>query len=187
MNEERLEKAMVALQKGDGNALAEIYQITSKGVFTFVLPILRDYQLAEDVMQDTYVSCYENIASYRPGTNPRNWLLTIAKDTALSKLRKRNKELSFDFDSEPNAGGVYYLGEIDSPTIALANNVLAEDEFNIVMMYAIGGYKHKEIAEFLHMPLGTVTWKYATALKKLRKALADEESKYALKRQLQSN
>ena len=69
----------------------------------------------------------------------------------------------------------------------MANNVLAEDEFNIVMMYAIGGYKHKEIAEFLHMPLGTVTWKYATALKKLRKALADEESKYALKRQLQSN
>ncbi len=187
MNEEKLEKAMVALQKGDGNALADIYSLTNKGVFTFVLPILHDYQLAEDVMQDTYVSCYENISSYRPGTNPRNWLLTIAKNSALSKLRKRNREVSFDFDQEPSQGGVYYLGDIDSPTIKLANSVLAEDEFNIVMMYAIGGYKHKEIAEFLHMPIGTVTWKYATALKKLRKALSDEEAKYALRQQAQEN
>lgn len=187
MNEERLEKAMVALQKGDGDALGEIYQLTSKGIFTFVLPILHDYQLAEDVMQDTFVSCYEKISSYHPGSNPRNWLLTIAKNSALSKLRKRNREISFDFNENPNAGGVYYLGDVDSPTIKMANKVLSEDEFNIVMMYAIGDFKHKEIAEHLHMPLGTVTWKYATALKKLRKALADEESKYALKEQVQGN
>jgi DNA-directed RNA polymerase specialized sigma24 family protein len=58
----------------------------------------------------------------------------------------------------------------------LANKVLAEDEFNIVMMYAIGEYKHKEIAEFLHMPLGTVTWKYANALKKMKKALEEQQN-----------
>jgi RNA polymerase sigma-70 factor (ECF subfamily) len=116
--------------------LADIYTLTSKGVFTFVLPILRDYQLAEDVMQDTYVSCYDNIKSYQLGTSARNWLLTIAKNSALSQLKKRNREISFDFSEDNHPDGVYFLGDVDSPTITLANKVLAEDEFNIVMMYA---------------------------------------------------
>jgi RNA polymerase sigma factor (sigma-70 family) len=178
MDEEKLEKAMAALQKGDGNALGTIYELTSRGVFTFVLPILRDYQLAEDVMQQTYVTCYDNIASYHLGTSPRNWLLTIAKNSALSELKKRKREISYDFSEDNHPDGVYYLGSVDSPTIALANKVLAEDEFNIVIMYAVGGYKHKEIAEFLHMPLGTVTWKYANALKKMKKALEENKTVY---------
>ncbi|OPZ36338.1 MAG: ECF RNA polymerase sigma factor SigW [Tenericutes bacterium ADurb.BinA155] len=178
MKEEKLEKAVVRLREGDSNALAEIYEITSRGVFTFVLPILHDYQLAEDVMQQTFVTAYENIQSYQPGTNARNWLLTIAKNMALTEIKKRKREVSYDFDQDNHPDGVYFLGNIDSPTIALANKVLAEDEFNIVIMYAVGEYKHREIAEFLHMPLGTVTWKYNNALKKMRKALEENQTSY---------
>lgn len=189
MDEERLEKAMAALQKGNGNALGDIYSLTSKGVFTFVLPILHDYQLSEDVMQETYVACYHSIKSYQLGTSARNWLLTIAKNCALSQLKKRNHEVSYDFslDNESHPDGVYYLGDVDSPTITLANKVLSENEFNIVMMYVVGGYKHREIAEFLHMPLGTVTWKYAGALKKLKKALKENETEYEKTKELQKN
>lgn len=187
MDEAKLEKAMIALQNGDDGALATIYSLTSRGVFTFVLPVLHDYQLAEDVMQDTYVACYDHIADYRPGTNPRNWLLTIAKNSALTQLKKRNRKISYDFSEENHPDGVYYLGDIDSPTIALANKILPEDEFNIVMMYAIGEYKHREIAEFLHLPLGTVTWKYANALKKMKKALEKNNEKYATETVKQSN
>ena len=82
IDEQKLEKAIAALQKGDSNALGDIYVLTSKGIFTFVLPILHDYQIAEDVMQQTYISCYDNIQSYRLGTSARNWLLTIAKNAA---------------------------------------------------------------------------------------------------------
>ena len=178
MKEEKLEKAVIRLREGDSNALAEIYEITSRGVFTFVLPILHDYQLAEDVMQQTFVTAYENIQSYQPGTNARNWLLTIAKNMALTEIKKRKREVSYDIDQDNHPDGVYFLGNIDSPTIALANKVLAEDEFNIVIMYAVGEYKHREIAEFLHMPLGTVTWKYNNALKKMRKALEENQTQY---------
>jgi RNA polymerase sigma-70 factor (ECF subfamily) len=178
MKEEKLEKAVIRLREGDSNALAEIYEITSRGVFTFVLPILHDYQLAEDVMQQTFVTAYENIQSYQPGTNARNWLLTIAKNMALTEIKKRKREVSYDFDQDNHPDGVYFFGNIDSPTIAFANKVLAEDEFNIVIMYAVGEYKHREIAEFLHMPLGTVTWKYNNALKKMRKALEENQTQY---------
>ena len=179
MKERKLEKAMISLQKGNSSALAEVYGLTSRGVFTFVLPIIRDYQLAEDIMQQTYVDAYEHIASYHPGTSPRNWLLTIAKNMALTEAKKRNREVSTDFsDERESADGVYYLGDIDSPTIATANRVLSEEEFNIVMMYAVGGYKHREIAEFLSLPLGTVTWKYNNALKKIKHGLENAKTEY---------
>lgn len=181
MDEEKLEKAMVTLQSGKGDALAEIYSLTSRGVFTFVLPLLHDYQLAEDVMQSTYVACYEHIQEYKPGTSARNWLLTIAKNSAISLLKKKNREISYDFGEEVHPDGVYYLGQVDTPTITLANKILSEEEFNIVMMFAIGDYKHREIAELLHLPLGTVTWKYNNAIKKIRKALEEEDHKYERK------
>lgn len=187
MDAKRLEKAMISLQKGNGSALADIYEETSKGVFTFVLPLLHDYQLAEDVMQETYVTCFKSISSYTPGTNARNWLLTIAKNMAFSELKHRKREISYDFDDEANhPDGVYFLKDIESPTIALANKVLSEEEFNIVMMYAVGGYKHHEIAEFLHLPLGTVTWKYSNALKKIKKAMEDNATSYEKENALQN-
>ncbi|MCR4562604.1 MAG: RNA polymerase sigma factor [Bacilli bacterium] len=187
MEDEKLEQAMCALKAGDGNALGEIYNLTSKKVFTFVLPLLRDYQLAEDVMQDTYVTCYKSINTYKEGTNPKNWLLTIAKNSAISELKKRNREISYDFSDDRHPDGVYYLGDIESPTITLANKVLSEEEFNIVMMYAIGDYKHREIADILHLPLGTVTWKYANALKKLKAAIEENQTEYEKQTKLKYN
>jgi len=176
MDEVKLEKAMKALKGGKSDALGEIYSLTSKGIFTFVLPLLNDYQLAEDVMQDTYVTCYQKIQFYELGTSARNWLLTIAKNAAISELRKRKRVISYDFNEEPpSPNGIYYLGEIDSPTISLANRILSKEEFNIVMMHVIGEYKHKEISQLLHIPLGTVTWKYMSALKKLKAAIEEEE------------
>jgi RNA polymerase sigma-70 factor (ECF subfamily) len=174
-----LERAMICLQNGDVKCLDAIYKLTSKGVFTFVLPIVKAYDLAEDVMQSTYIRAYENIASYKPGTNPRNWLLTIAKNLAFGEVKKRNREPSYDFNEENvSTEGVYDLDpNIDTPTIDLANRVLNEGEMNIILLYAIGGYKHREIAEMLNLPLGTVTSKYNAALKKIRIAYEKENEK----------
>lgn len=46
---------------------------------------------------------------------------------------------------------------------------LDETEREIVLLHAVWGYKHREIAQMKGMPLGTVTWKYNAALEKLRK------------------
>lgn len=168
----RLEDSLLKLKKGDLEGLREIYEQTSRGVFTFILPIIRDYQLAEDIMQETYVKVHDKVNDYQEGTNVRNWILTIAKNLAFDELRRRKHETETDFDDEREELGSYYLSDqIDAPTIKLANEILPEDEMQIVLLFAIGGYKHREIAEMLKLPLGTVTWKYHDALLKLRKAV----------------
>lgn len=177
---DKLEKAMCKLQDGDIAALGEIYDLTSRGIFSFVLPIIKDYQLAEDIMQQTYVRVYNSIQTYQKGTNPINWMLTIARNISYTETKKRKQEYSMDYSNEafqPNEI-VSLDPEIDSPTIALANKILSEEEFKIVLLYVIGEYKHREIAKILNIPVGTVTWKYNAAIKKLRAAYEKRQEKY---------
>jgi RNA polymerase sigma-70 factor (ECF subfamily) len=177
---DKLEKAMCKLQDGDGNALGEIYDLTSRGVFSFVLPIIKDYQLAEDIMQQTYIRLYKSIQTYQKNTNPTNWILTIAKNVAYSEIKKRKQEYSCDFSLESfQPDGIVTLDpDIDAPTIALANKILFEEEFRIVLLYVVGEYKHREIAKMLNLPIGTVTWKYNEAIKKIRIAYEKRQAKY---------
>ena len=56
----------------------------------------------------------------------------------------------------------------------LAKRLLSDDEFSILMLVTACGYKRKEIAKMIDMPIPTVTWKYQNALLKLRNALEKE-------------
>ena len=56
----------------------------------------------------------------------------------------------------------------------LAAKVLAEDEYEILMLCQTAGYKRREVAAMLNIPIGTVTWKNNEALKKLRNILEQE-------------
>lgn len=167
---DKLEKEIFKLKNGNIDSLGTIYDLTSKGVFTFVLPIVKDSSIAEDIMQQTYIKIYENIESYKDGTNARNWILTIAKNLAINEFNKNKKMMNFTFDEETY--GIEGLTSIDenkdTPTIQLANEILSPEEFNIVMLHLVGEYKHREISKMLNIPLGTVTWKYNNALQKLR-------------------
>ena len=169
----RTENALVKLQNGNTDGLTELYEATNRAVFAFTLPIISDYQLAEDIMQETYIHVYQSIASYQRGTNGLSWLLTIAKNIALSMVSKRQRETEVDFDAQhERAGSIVEIANFDTPTIDLAKKILPEDEQQILFLYTIGEYKHREIAELLGLPLGTVTWKYQIAINKMRKHLS---------------
>jgi RNA polymerase sigma-70 factor (ECF subfamily) len=167
---------LVRIQQGEVEAMNELYLQTKRGVFSFILPYLRDMHLCEDIMQDTYVKIFQNIQQFQPKTNGLNWMLTIAKNTALNLINVRQREDSFDTQEMNDVlDGGHDTYEFDSPLIQKAKALLPEDEARIVFLYAIGDYKHREIATMLSLPLGTVTWKYNKAMKTLREAFRDEQ------------
>ena len=55
-----------------------------------------------------------------------------------------------------------------------AAKILAEDEYQILMLCQVAGYKRREVSEMLRLPVGTVTWKNNEALKKLKAFLVKE-------------
>ena len=168
-----LDLALIKIAKGDMEALEDVYNQTRKGVFNLVLPMVRDYYLAEDVTEQTYVLIYERAKQYQKGTSPINWILTIAKNLALKEIEKNNREIVTDFQEGENSNLVFENApsEYDTPITNLANQVLSPEEYQILMLHAVSEYKHREIADILNIPLGTVTWKYNEAVKKLKQAI----------------
>lgn len=169
MKKETLDKAMTRLKEGDKSAFDYVYDNTYKVVFFVVHGVLHDKHAAEDVMQDAYVKALESISSYSDG-NALGWLTTIAKRLAINEYNKRKRELPTDFDER--ALGSDSLPDDESiGLIALAEKILSEDDFKILVMCAIAGYKRREVAKLLDMPTSTVTYRYQEALKVLKQKL----------------
>ena len=168
----KLEKKVSALKDGDGSAFDQIYEQTNRSVYFAALYIVHEKMAAEDVMQETYIKAIRSIHLYRSGTNFVAWICSIARNLALNHLRKYSREMSADMESEP-----YKYGTTD-PNIPyifdIASRVLKEDEYEIVMLCQVAGYKRREVAEMLGIPIGTVTWKNNEALKKLKQELTKE-------------
>ena len=172
--DERAESAIIRLGSGETGALEELYLLTSEKVFAFALSLMRSVPDAEDAMHDTFLSIIRGAPDYRPEGKPLAWVLTIARNHCLMRLRERKKRLALPDSKEewdallPQATG---LDPEDRLVLMASLNTLTEEENSIVVLHAVAGFKHREIAKLMGMPIPTVTSKYRRALKKLRKYL----------------
>jgi RNA polymerase sigma-70 factor (ECF subfamily) len=164
---------------GDKDALGELYQNVKNAVYGFALSIVQNAQEAEDVLQDTFVSVYTSAGNYRKMGKPMAWILTITRNLCLMKIRDRRKtaDLSEDEWSLFIADEAAATSE-DKLVLTAALKAISPEESQIVMLHAISGFKHREIATFLELPLSTVLSKYNRAMKKL-KSILEEDGIYA--------
>lgn len=167
-------KTALKLKKGDDTSLSYIYQLMHRQVFFMAFSILKDYQLSEDVMQNTFINVKNNISQYKSNTNGKAWIITIAKNMALRLYQKRKREIGLDYLENSYAVSNQYQDQIEnSVVLKKAITILTDEERQVVFLNVINGYKHREIAEILNLPLGTVLWIYSKAMKKLRRELED--------------
>lgn len=163
------------IASGDRSALAALYEESASAVFGFALSIVKNASDAEDVLQETFVRVWNSANSYEPMGKPMAWIFTISRNLSMSKLRERMKiaempedEQMYDAMYEPR------LGIEQKVVLEAAMQKLCDDERQIVMLHAVSGLKHREIAKLLSMPLATVLSKYSRARKKLQNALDEE-------------
>jgi len=123
-------------------------------------------------MQDTYIKVLQNIEKYTEN-NFLAYLLTIAKNLALNEYKKRKRmtlvdDVEHDYSNYPFQNHI----EVSLEKEELIRDMLAildETEKNVVLLYNVENLTHKEIALILDKPLGTITWIYSKAVKKLQK------------------
>ncbi|MDE7464642.1 MAG: RNA polymerase sigma factor [Clostridiales bacterium] len=169
-----IDKLMTKYINGDRSAFEQVYAQTRNSVYYVALSVLHDRASAEDAMQSTYLSVLRNADKYTPGTNAAAWIVKIAKNEALNIRKARSRETSVDETEDETAFGVTEVDEYGL-LVDLAKKLLPEDEFAILMLVVSGGYKRREIADMLEMPVPTVTWKYNNALGKMRGALDNKK------------
>lgn len=174
-NKHDINTYLIELKDGNLDSLTKVYLLTKSKVFAVCLSILKDRGLAEDAMQTTFVKIQEKIDYYNENTNGVAWILTIARNISLNEVKKNARVVSTDFSENEYLTKTDDKQFDDMPIFKIAKDILGEEELQILMLYIVNGYKHREIADIVQKPLGTVLWSYNNSIKKLQKALKNKE------------
>lgn len=170
------EAVFIKIAENDLAAFEEFYRLTERTVYAFVLSILKNHDDTLDVLQDTYLKIRGAAHLYEPMGKPMAWIFTIARNLSMSKLRsKKQMESAQVEDIENNLSFSYVTDREDKLVLQSVLKILNDQEREIILLHAISGFSHNEIAKNLGIPLSTVLSKYYRSLKKLRKHLIEQE------------
>jgi RNA polymerase sigma-70 factor, ECF subfamily len=165
------------IRRGDEAALAALYDRYAGFVLTVALRIVGDRELAEEILQDTFLRCWHGVATYQPARGRvGGWLVGIARHRAIDLLRSRSHQARLreggvlaeaTQGAAPDATDLVLLRA--AVTAALAD--LTAGQRHVVELAYYGGLTQTEIARQLGEPLGTVKTRTRAALDQLRAAL----------------
>ena len=159
---------------GDRAALEALYVQTEKAVYALALSLLRDPEDARDVTQEVYLKVRAAAHLYVPQGKPLAWLFTITRNLCRDLQRSQSRDGQSPEDLENDARFSYISDPTDRLVLAAALKTLGDEERQVVLLHAVSGLKHREIAQDLGLPLSTVLSRYNRALKKLKRYLTEE-------------
>mgnify|MGYP004553796797 FL=1 len=173
-----LQRLLRCIAAGEREALAALYQRTRTAVYGLALSYLRNAHDAQDLTQDVYVQVWDCAALYRPTGSPMGWLLAVCRNLCLMRLRREERHAALS-EEEWDAIPMQECGLDTEERVLLQNALesLGEEERRIVLLHAVTGLKHREIAALLELALPTVLSKYHRALKKMRSCLEGDDAR----------
>jgi RNA polymerase sigma-70 factor (ECF subfamily) len=153
----------------DMEALGKLYDQTERVMYAYILTLAKNHDDTLDILKDTYLKIKSAAHLYKPMGKPLAWMFTIAKNLYLEKIRKEKRVVDLKDEYIENSINLSFVSDPeDRMVLETALEVISDEEREIVMMFAVGGMKHKEIARNLDLPLSTELSKYHRALKKLK-------------------
>jgi RNA polymerase sigma-70 factor (ECF subfamily) len=177
--ESRQAELIRGVAEGDNQALASLYDATSRTVYGLLLRILSDPSSAEEVLLDVYAQVWRQAAGYSPERGrPLAWLTTIARSRAIDRLRRTRQEHRREAPLDEalrSAGGEsveqgVLAGEVGA-VVRAALAALAPEQRDVIELAYYGGMSHSEIAAARGLPLGTVKTRTRLGLTRLREIL----------------
>jgi RNA polymerase sigma-70 factor (ECF subfamily) len=168
-----LEKHIVELlQERNDKAISLLYDNYADTLLGVANKVLRNEELAQDVLQESFVKIWKKADTYDPSKAKLfTWLFRITRNTAIDKLRSTN--LKSDKEIQMDVSDVYNLG-VDSirPEFLDVQEHLdkIEDKYQIVLdALFFQGMTQQEASDELDIPLGTVKSRLKIGLRELRK------------------
>lgn len=181
------EKALVAAAKrGDYAAFEGLVNRTEKRIYRLGLNITGSREDAEEVLQETFLKAFEHLDDFREESRFYTWLVRIAINVGLMKLRKRRRDKSAPLedsvddegkvmpqefaDWKPNPEEILAQSELRA-TLREAIEALPVGLRVVFVLRAVEGFSTQETAELLHLTVTAVKPRQFRACLRLRKAL----------------
>jgi RNA polymerase sigma factor (sigma-70 family) len=178
LDETELERLITACATRDSHALRRLYDAVAPQLLACTLRILKRRALAEEVLQEVFVSIWQRAAQFDPQRGrPRAWLVSIARNRAIDFLRSERAELYRDDAVEDIAAPGF---EEDADWVSAGRSAaaletcfkqLSFDQRRGIELAFVNGYSHADIARTTGQPLGTIKSWIRRGLVSLRECL----------------
>jgi RNA polymerase sigma-70 factor, ECF subfamily len=158
---------------GRREAFADLVGRYERAVHAVAMGVLRDHHAAQDVSQETFVAAYRGLAALRQPGSFGSWILRMARNEALTFVRRKRPE---QFPGAlPEAAAHEGNGRLDDRAERLLTAVmeLGEHEQTVVVLRYFAGYSLDEISEMTGQPFGTVGAQLSRARARLRERLEE--------------
>ncbi|WP_435578431.1 RNA polymerase sigma factor [Gilvibacter sp.] len=165
-----------ACQANSYAAQLEVFNTYKGLLYTAAIRILKRPSLAQDVVQEAFIKGFQKIDDLDANSNLGAWLYRIATNMSLDVLRKEQR---FDWQEEEDTTVAFTPEEDQTDELPLqlmqeALDELKEQHRLVVVLYAIEGYSHKEIAQHLALKESTVRNQYRRAKLALKAAIEEK-------------
>jgi RNA polymerase sigma-70 factor (ECF subfamily) len=180
---ERPDRELVSLaQQGNVEAFGHLYEKNRTRIFALCVRMLKNRTIAEDLMQEAFLTAFAKLGSFRGDSAFSTWLYQIAVNNVLMYLRKGRRDTSVLFtdlaheSSEDDHRERKELVTKDERLNVLADRVTLERAIEdlspgyrlVLILHDIEGYEHNEIAEMLGCSLGNTKSQLHKARMRLR-------------------
>ena len=175
---DEIEAQIARVATGDRDAFQRLYSSVSAKLFGVLLRVLNDRAEAEDALQNVFVKIWHKAGSYRAnGLSPMTWLITIARNEAIDRLRRRRRqgegmdEAALVADASPGPEETVMQKSDRSRLLACFEELEAARAEAVRRAY-LQGETYAELAERFDVPLNTMRTWLRRSLLKLRECLS---------------
>ena len=168
------EELIPLLLKKEERAFTIMYDMYSKSLFSVISNLLKETEDAEDVLQEVFVKIWKNIETYNDSKGRLyTWMLNIARNTAIDKLRSKGysnsqKNLSTDNFVHLLDDSNKLIHRIDTIGIQEFIKKLKPKCIQIIELLFFQGYTQQEASDELEIPLGTIKTQNRNCINDLR-------------------
>jgi RNA polymerase sigma-70 factor (ECF subfamily) len=174
------DEALVAqVARGDGDALAELYDRVGRVAYGLALRVLRDERHAEDAVQEAFLQVWRNAATFRAErARASTWILTLVHRRAVDLVRREERRQAEPLPDEPTTAHAQTPDEaawlrFERERVQAALRQLPDAQREALELAYYGGFSQSELAERLGVPLGTIKSRMFSGLARLRELLDD--------------
>jgi RNA polymerase sigma-70 factor (ECF subfamily) len=178
---------LILIAHAHPEALSELYDRYNRLVFSLALNLVNDRATADEITLDVFTHIWKKAKTYRAEqAKVSTWLISIARYRSIDVLRQQNSrpeqhsihwaEVSAWYLLDPNDPEKVTELSMRQERIRAAVAQLSEDQKQVLALAYFKGYTHRQIAEMLEHPLGTVKSRIRLAMQKLRQILQGEQN-----------
>jgi len=166
--------------EGDSGAQQQLYNLYAKAMYNICYRMTNDVDEAADVLQEAFISAFNNLSSYKGTASFGAWLKKIVVNKSINHIRSKKMNLVPLDEVEPASEDVINDEELylDIERIKSGIEHLPDGYRVVFSLYLLEGYDHKEISQILGISESTSKSQYNRAKAKLRKILLTQKSNY---------